>query len=207
VAGKGCSYPICGIYVRAKVQRVLTSGDLPSFFFTFFLISCLRVPACLKPIIRPLAKGLKRANEVLAIEGNWEASEAGNKSVQECSCVALDRKTATEKTNTYETYIHVYITGLHGQYLTSDFLAHCILSTAPPPHTPRLNVEPVLFLLVRLARRILMATLNLGGQGGGSENENLKLSIDQGWPQGKLDQGPAPKHCRVFLENCSGVKY
>jgi hypothetical protein len=100
----------------------------------FFLISCLRVPACLQPIIRPLAKGLKRANEVLAIEGNWEASEAGNKSVQECSCVALDQKTATEKTNTYETYIHVYITGLHGQYLTSDFLAHCILSTAPPPH-------------------------------------------------------------------------
>jgi hypothetical protein len=28
-------------------------------------------PACLKPAIRPLARGLKRAKEVLAIDSNW----------------------------------------------------------------------------------------------------------------------------------------
>ena len=48
-------------------QTVIMEGSLPSFFLTFRRMSFRSVPVSLMPIMRPLAKGLKRANEGFAI--------------------------------------------------------------------------------------------------------------------------------------------
>ena len=49
-------------------QLEVTAACHP-FSFTVFLISSLSLPASLKPTIRPLASGLKRASEVLGMAG------------------------------------------------------------------------------------------------------------------------------------------
>ena len=58
----------------------------------------------------------------------------------------------------------------------------------PPPDTPHSMLAPEVFFVCPCRRPDPRATLNLGGRGGGArtKNTNLKLSIDQGWPQGTL---------------------
>ena len=100
--------------------------------------------------------------------------------------------------------VHVYITGLLGQYFTSDFLAQWILPVVPPS-PPHPMLEPnYFFCFARVARRTSWSTLNVGGRGGRTKNQNLKLSIDPGWPQGMPHQGLRTKDTRVFLD-CTAI--
>ena len=103
----------------------------------------------------------------------------------------------------------MYITGLPGQYLTSDCLAHWILPLVPP-HTPQIQCWiQTLFWFGSGRPPSRRVNLESRGRGRGrAKNQNLKLSIDQGWPQGMFmvrASGPRSKqqqkhgatHCTV----------
>ena len=57
-----------------------------------------------------------------------------------------------------------------------------------PPRHPTFNVGPANFFCLSVSPARPQSNLESGGPGGGArtKNTNLKLSIDQGWPQGTL---------------------